>query len=52
MSIYEALIAVFGELQPQYEIFFVFMSFWVMLYLISCAFSIIASIINWIGGKQ
>ena len=52
MSVHEALVQLLGEIPPQYEILYWFMSFWILFYLISSAFSILASIINWIGGRS
>lgn len=52
MSVHEALVQLLGEIPPQYEILYWFMSFWILFYLISSAFSILASVINWIGGRS
>lgn len=51
MSIIEAITELIGTPPPGYDIVVWIVASMILIYLLSCAFSIIGSIINWIGGK-
>lgn len=52
MSVCEAVIALVGDPPPGYDIVVWVCCCMILIYLITSAFSIVASIINWIGGKS
>lgn len=51
MSVYEAIVSLIGEVPAGYDIIAWVVCAVILLYLITSAFSIIGSIINWIGGR-
>lgn len=51
MSIVEALIDLIGVPPSGYDIVVWVCACIILIYLLSCAFSIIGAVINWIGGK-
>lgn len=51
MSIYEAVISLVGEAPPGFDILVWIFSSIVLFYLIRCVFSIISSLLQWIGGQ-
>lgn len=51
MSLYEAVLDLLGTPPAGYEIVVYVLCFVMLLYLVTCAFSIIAALLNYIGGK-
>lgn len=51
MSIYQAVLELVGPVPAGYEILCWLLAGIILVYLLCSAFSVIASIINWIGGK-
>lgn len=52
MSVYEALISLVGEPPAGYDILVWIFAAVVLLFLIRSAFSIISSVLDWIGGRR
>lgn len=51
MSIYESVIALVGEVPVGFDIIAWIFSALVLIYLIRTVFSIISSILSWVGGQ-
>lgn len=51
MSVYEAIVNLIGTPPAGYEIVVWVVCAVILLYLVTCAFSIVASVINYIGGR-
>lgn len=51
MSIIEAITDLIGAVPAGYDIVVWVVGSMILIYLLSCAFSIVGAIINWIGGK-
>lgn len=51
MSIYESLIALVGEPPAGFEIIVWIMAAIVLIYLVRTVFSIISSVLSWVGGQ-
>lgn len=51
MSIYESLIALVGDVPVGFEIIAWIFSAIILIYLVRTVFSIIASVLQWVGGQ-
>lgn len=51
MSIYESVIALVGDVPAGFDIIAWVFSAIVLIYLVRTVFSIIATILNWVGGQ-